>query len=135
MKRTALVIGIFLLGAATGLFSAWVCSYRESPPAADQQRLLENVMRYASTEIAAEHYACEGSPVTTVGAVIASLLEMNNTTSRNRLSYGCYNGVCTLSVSSCKPWQDQECSTRFLKFELDSQQRILPESFSCLDMP
>jgi len=135
MKRTALVITVFLLGTATGLFSAWVCSYRESPPAAEQQPLLENVVRYASTEIAAENYACEGRPVTTVGAVIASLLEINNTTSRNRLSYGCYNEVCTLSVSSCKPWQDQECSTRFLKFERDSQQQILPDSFSCLDMP
>ena len=39
MKRTALVITVFLLGTATGLFSAWVCSYRESPPAAEQQPL------------------------------------------------------------------------------------------------
>ena len=94
MKRTTLNIIIILLGATAGLFSAWVCSYHQIPTAADQQRLLENVMRYASTEIAAENYACEGSPVTTVGAVIASLLEMNNTASRNRLRSLCTKGPC-----------------------------------------
>ncbi|MCD8522134.1 MAG: hypothetical protein LRY66_17195 [Saccharospirillaceae bacterium] len=135
MNHSVLSTIIFLLGAAAGFSAAWIFSYRAEPPLAEQQPLLESVMRYANTEIAAENDACEGSPVTTVGAVIASLLAMNNTTSRNRLTYGCYNEVCTLSVSSCKPWQDQECSTRFLKFERDNQQQILPASFSCLDMP
>ncbi len=58
MKRTALNIIMFLLGAAAVLFSAWFCSYRESPSATEQQPLLENVMCYASTEIAAENDAC-----------------------------------------------------------------------------
>lgn len=113
----------------------WVNSYSGDRIIPNQQELLEEMLSYSEIVISEEHYSCEGKPVKTVGAVVASLLESNNSHTRNVLSYGCYGLVCTMSVSNCKPWQESECGSRYLKFNLNSAGDIEASSFTCFDMP
>ena len=113
----------------------WVNSYSGDRIVPNQQELLEEMLSYSEIVISEEHYSCEGKPVKTVGAVVASLLESNNSHTRNILSYGCYGLVCTMSVSNCKPWQESECGSRYLKFNLNNVGNIEASSFTCFDMP
>ena len=45
------------------------------------------------------------------------------------------NRNCWISVNECNLWQDTECSVRILRFDLDEEDQILPDSFVCLDVP
>ncbi len=99
---------------------------------------LDSSLRFSlrfSVKIAEDNYSCYGEQSKTVAGVIASLLEINNRNERNFLSYGCYNLVCSMSISDCKPWQGSECSSRFLKFDLNEMGEVDVGSFTCFDMP
>lgn len=96
---------------------------------------LSELLAHANTPIDNQQFACEGLGENSVAAVVASLLEANNSYPLNRLNYGCYQDYCSLSVSSCLPWQSSECSERFLRFKRDSSLLIEPQSFSCFDVP
>lgn len=123
------------LGCLIGGGIIWVNSYSENVLITDQHELLEAIFSNSETIITDANYSCEGKPVRTVGAVVASLLELNTTRKRNVLSYGCYESVCTMSVSNCKPWQESECGSRFLKFNINKKGNIDATTFSCFDMP
>ncbi|MGH1441426.1 MAG: hypothetical protein ACRBBR_15025 [Cellvibrionaceae bacterium] len=135
MKNKLIVLLALILGAVIGAGVVWVKSYNTSLELPDQQILLEGILDHSAIVIAEEHYACEGKPLKTVGAVVASLIESNKRHTRNVLSYGCYNSVCTMSVTDCKPWQSSECGSRFLRFDLNVNGNIDEKSFSCFDMP
>lgn len=135
MKNKLIVLLALILGAVIGAGVVWVKSHNTSLELPDQQILLEGILDHSAIVIAEEYYACEGKPLKTVGAVVASLIESNKRHTRNVLSYGCYNSVCTMSVTDCKPWQSSECSSRFLRFDLNVNGNIDEKSFSCFDMP
>lgn len=135
MRDSLIYLITLSIGIAIGTIVTWVNSYSFNMNGTNQQEFLEQVLIYSNVAISSENSACEGKPVKTVGAVIASLLELNKLNSRNMLSYGCYGSVCTMSVSNCKPWQDQECGSRFLKFDLNELMGFDLSSFSCFDMP
>jgi len=96
---------------------------------------IEDVLKYSSTPITEANFSCEGDTAHNVGAVIASMMELNNTYKRNMLSFGCYQNICTLMLSSCMPWQWEECGNRILKFEIDDSSQIQTSTFSCIDIP
>lgn len=135
ITNTLIMSLALILGAVVGAGVVWVRSYDTNFNLPDQQVLLEGILDHSAIVIAEENYTCEGKPLKTVGAVVASLLESNKRHSRNVLSYGCYNSVCTMSVTDCNPWQSNECSSRFLKFDLNANGNIDAKSFSCFDMP
>jgi hypothetical protein len=135
MKIVLVNLIVLLVGVAIGVFGNWAGSHYVQRTVVDQQELLEQLMSYSDISISDNNYACEGRAVRTVGAVISSQLEMNAANTRNKLSYGCFENTCTMSISDCKPWQDQECSSRFLRFDIDERNRIVPETFNCFDMP
>jgi hypothetical protein len=124
-----------LIGGITGAVIMWVNSHSDNDVGMNQQAMLENIFQYSNTSLTDENNACEGDPRNTVGEVVASLLEFNKQTDVNKLSYGCYGATCTMSISDCKPWQSQECSSRFLKFNMNDRNEIDESSFSCFDMP
>jgi len=138
-----IVIGV-QLGVIVGGLAVWAGTYissgnlsdDHSPEVCEQLALLA---RYSNILIPAKNFNCEGVAFTgsraTVGDVMASMMNSNLTSTRNQQSFECIENVCTLSISDCKPWQSSECSTRFLKYELDQQQKIKPNSFNCIDVP
>ncbi len=134
--RIIIIISLsLLLGALTGGGAVWVKTYIKEKKVSDQHHFLESVLNHSAVKITEDNYSCYGEQSKTVGGVIASLLEFNNLQERNLLSYGCYNLVCTMSISDCKPWQESECSSRFLKFELNKEDKINVNTFTCFDMP
>ncbi len=135
MKIIVIISLSFLLGALTGGGAVWVKTYIKEKNVSNQHQFLESVLNYSTVEITDDNYSCYGEQSKTVGGVIASLLEFNNRQERNSLSYGCYNLVCTMSISDCKPWQESECSSRFLKFELNKEDKINIDTFTCFDIP
>jgi len=126
---------MLILGIALGSLFTWINTYAEIHNFYDEYELLERTLAYSNTSISDENNSCEGPPVKTVGAVIASLLELNKINNRNMLTYGCFNDTCSMSITMCTPWKDFECSSRFLKFNVDSDNTILPSTFMCFDMP
>jgi len=135
MKRKIFFLFAVILGSLIGGGIVWVDSYSENDILTDQQKFLESILANSEIVISKENYSCEGNSVKKVGAVIASLLESNRSSKRNSLSYGCYQSVCTMSVSNCKPWQTNECGSRYLKFNIDEEGNINASTFSCFDIP
>lgn len=127
---------VFLvIGVGIGITATYLNFHTHYQKKLDNHEMLENILKHSSSLISDENYACDGKLVKTVGSVVASLLELNAMNQINMLTYGCFNDTCTMSVSNCKPWQDQECSTRFLKYNIDKSNKIKLNTFSCFDMP
>ena len=135
MRIIAIISLPLLLGALAGGGAVWVNTYTTGKNVSVQHQFLENVLNHSAVKITDDNYSCYGEQSKTVAGVIASLLEINNRNERNFLSYGCYNLVCSMSISDCKPWQASECSSRFLKFDLNKMGKIDVGSFTCFDMP
>ena len=135
MRKKIIYLLILILGIALGALFTWMNTYTKISGLSDDQELLEKTLAYSNTPISDENNSCEGQPVNTVGAAVASLLELNTINSRNMLTYGCFNDTCSMSISMCTPWKDFECSSRFLKFNIDDDNQILPSTFMCFDMP
>lgn len=135
MRKKIIYLLILILGIALGALFTWMNTYTKISGLSDDQELLEKTLAYSNTPISDENNSCEGQPVNTVGAAVASLLELNTINSRNMLTYGCFNDTCSMSISMCTPWKDFECSSRFLKFNIDADKKILPSTFMCFDMP
>lgn len=138
-----IVMGI-QAGMLVGGLAVWAGTFANSNSQAVEspqqvQTQISHLVRYANTPIKAENFSCNVGPEVTrkptVGSVLASIVSSNLTTIRNRQSFGCFDNTCSLSISDCKPWQSSECSQRFLKYELDDQNKIRPTSFSCIDVP
>ena len=126
---------ILTIGIALGIAIEKIQSYQKTQVIPDSSELLEKVLVHTNIQISEANYACEGKPVRTVGAVVASIIELNSQHSKNLLSYGCYKETCTISYTECRPWQSSECSSRFLKFLLSDDGKINTHTFSCFDMP
>ncbi len=135
MRLSLIILFSAVSGGFIGGGIVWVISHGEYEALADQREFIESILYNSEIEISQDNNSCEGKPVKTVGAVVASLLESNSTHKRNTLTYGCYESVCTMSVSNCKPWQESECGSRFLKFNINKQGIIDVSTFSCFDMP
>lgn len=132
------------IGVLMGGLAVWAGTYSNSgdlategiQPASEQLALL---LSYSHTPIPAENFNCAAIPLTgltpTVGNVLASMMSANLTFVRNQQSLDCIGNVCSLSITDCKPWQSSECSTRFLRYEIDKHQRIKSNSFNCIDVP
>ena len=138
-----IIIGV-QLGVVAGGLAVWAGTHAssgsllndDSPEVREQLSLLT---RYSNIKISTNNYSCESIDFSgvrpTVGDVMASMMNSNLSSTRNRQSFKCMDNICTLSISDCKPWQSSECSTRFLKYEVDQQQKINPSSFNCIDVP
>ena len=126
---------ILIVGIALGSLFTWINTYTEIQGLSDEQELLEKILAYSNTPISDENNSCEWLPVKTVGATVASLLELNKVNKRNMLTYGCFSDTCTMSITMCKPWQEHECTSRFLKLNIDENNQIKPSTFMCFDMP
>ena len=143
MPYLKVIIGV-QVGVLIGGLAVWAGTYSNSndlitasaQPISEQLALLQC---YSHMPIQAEYFNCSDIHLTglkpTVGDVLASIMSSNLTSVRNRQSFECIDNVCSLSVTDCKPWQSSECSTRFLKYEIDQNQQIKPDSFNCIDVP
>ena len=125
---------IFVSGILIGCCMSYMHFYDDSEQYSDIV-LLEKIFNYSNSTISDENNRCEGKPVKTVGDVVASLLELNTINKVNMLAYGCFNDTCSMSVSACPPWQESECSSRFLKFNIDNRNKIKANTFICFDIP
>ena len=134
MKRALCVFLLFLMGGIIGAVLVWVDSHK-TKKTLTRDITLESILAYSATSISPQNFSCEGNVKKTVGAVVASIFENNLLYERNRVSLGCFEKTCTLSVTYCAPWQEQECGSRFLKFKMDPNKSINASSFACIDMP
>lgn len=135
MKKYLIYISLLIIGTAAGSIVTWVNSHGKISAHVEESVTLERILVHSMVEITDSNYSCEGKPVKTVGAVVASIIEFNSLYKRNMLSYGCIHNTCALSTSSCMPWQSQECGSRILKFEVDEENIIQAHTFTCIDMP
>jgi len=135
MKSSMKCMCLLILGIILGGVSVFMYFHKTNYQDYVYSGLVEKVLKYSNQMITDENNSCEGEPINTVGDVVASLLEMNKYNKVNMLSYGCFNDTCTMSLSTCQPWDGEECSSRFLKFNINEQSEIRADSFVCFDMP
>lgn len=135
MKKYLSFTALLLLGILLGAAGSWVSSYLPDPEKSSKVITFEKLLTYSPVQIQDNNFSCEGGTGKNVGAVIGSIFDNNNQYKRNKISMGCFETICALSISDCKPWQPGECSSRFLRFELDAENEIIPSSFVCFDMP
>ena len=135
MKKIFFNILLVALGVLIGACFMWVNSYYPPLKYTKDKVGLQNILKYSSTIMTKDNYSCEGETKETVGDVVASIIEINNRYKRNMLSQGCYNDTCTLSVTNCMPWQNQECGSRILRFNINKENVIKESTFTCIDMP
>ena len=135
MLNKMLFLLVFVIGMTLGITACYVYFYKNTYQHSESNELVEKILHYANSPISDDNYACEGKPVKTVGSAVASLIELNTLNKVNSLVSGCFEDTCTMSVSDCSPWEGSECSTRFLKVNLDSNHQIKPNTFTCFDIP
>lgn len=126
---------LVLIGGLIGGSISWVLSYYPGFSYVQDKINIEEILKHSNTPITNNNFSCEGETKSNVGSVIGSIIELNNLNKRNMLSFGCYQNICTFMVTNCLPWQSQECGNRILKVNLDEKNKILPDSFSCIDIP
>ena len=92
-------------------------------------------MEYSEVEIREGNYLCEGKRERSVGSVLGNILDWNLNNNRNMVFLNCFELTCSVGISSCKPWQETECGSYFLEFEVDNERNINHESFKCIEVP
>ncbi len=128
-------ISILFLGIAIGWLCSWVYSYFPSHNESNLDVNLDDIFKFSNTIIESHNYSCEGDDNRIVGAVLGSIFQSNIDNTRNTVSLDCFENKCGLIFNYCKPWQSQECGSRILRFDLNNDDEIIPESFVCIDLP
>lgn len=135
MKKFIFNSILVMLGMLIGSGVAWVYSYYPPLDNLENKVGIDDVLKFSGSLISRDNYSCEGKIKNTVGDVVASIIDLNSSYKRNMLSQDCYKDTCAISVTNCMPWQSQECGSRILKFNIDGNNEILENTFSCIDLP
>nr|WP_086940916.1 hypothetical protein [Thaumasiovibrio occultus] len=128
------VILAIVFGAAIGVGGHFFWIHNQVTPVTSDATALKLAFEHSQLVLSESQNSCSDNATPfTVGDALASVLELSELYDVNRLDYGCGYGVCTVSVSSCPPWQDSECGQRFLRIDVTPE--FEPTSFTCFDMP
>ncbi|QDP01181.1 hypothetical protein [Thalassotalea sp. PS06] len=131
--RTIKSLAVVILAALAGGLAVYVFVYttKDEPQVLDIR--VEQILEHANVAISANN--CEGESLETVGDVMASILEINQSSRINRTGLSCDEIHCWYSISECNPWQSNECGSRLLRFEVNQDKTIVASSFQCLEIP
>ncbi|CCO45517.1 conserved hypothetical protein [Vibrio nigripulchritudo SOn1] len=128
------VLVVLVLAVILGWFGKDVHSQLAVRNASESDALLSQVLKHANVPLRQEQRACYYNSET-VGDVVASLVSNNMQNHINRLDAGCFEQTCTISLSSCLPWETSECDQTLLKYETAQNGSIKPETFQCISIP
>lgn len=126
---------LILLGGSIGSIVTWYNSYSKSEITSDYTQDLEKLLLISGTSISEENMNCENWFDNKVSSVLSELIHQNMFYKRNISKFSCTGNVCYFSLSYCKPWQTEECSEVYLKYEIDINRDIVKESIMCILMP
>ncbi len=135
MKNLLFYSSIIIVSFFFGSMISWSYSYYPHLNYIQDKIKIEDILKYSNTSISKDNFACEGKVKYNVGSVVGSIIELNNLNKRNMLTFGCFENTCTIMVTNCMPWINQECGSRILKFNIDNKNKIISTSFNCIDMP
>ena len=135
MVKILIGASLFIIGVLCGMYGYYVTIHSQVNHANDASELISKVLPYSEQKITEENYSCEGNGNRKVGGVLASIVGGGQAYKVNAIAAGCSEGVCSVVLNSCKPWQSSECGSRMLVFSQDSSGNIVPSSFKCLDIP
>jgi hypothetical protein len=147
MKRkwsyyTKLFFGSILitLSIGSGWAAQWlVMNVGHRPLDENSSEILHQVFIDAHVSIDRINNHCEN--VLTVSEVLTDLIVSELRSKVSKLKLNCEldktgkGRRCWLLFSDCRPWQSIECGSRHLGFEVDQNVRIVPGSYSCVDVP
>ncbi|WP_421196971.1 hypothetical protein [Aeromonas enteropelogenes] len=126
---------LIILGVLCGAYGYYIAIQFQVDYNNDASKLFSKVLAYSDNEISEDNYNCESGSNRKVGKVFASLVGASLSHRINPLSAGCTDGVCSIVITNCKPWQTSECGSRMLVFKQQANGSIVPSSFKCLDIP
>ncbi|MES2820869.1 MAG: hypothetical protein V4812_17995 [Pseudomonadota bacterium] len=135
MKNYVNILLSLVVGGFVGASVVWIDAYLPQPAQQTNIVSLSKLLELSHVHIAQDHYFCESADDRTVGAVVGSIFEWNLDNIRNRVNLSCSQGRCELSISQCGPWQNSECGSRILSFEVTPNKDIAAGTFQCLDIP
>ena len=135
MKKYIFIVVSFLFGIVVGGGVFWISSHKSERTYSNKKIGYEQLLKHSDVKISKNNFHCENYVGRDVAAIFGSILEFNDNSIRNKLTLQCWGAECALMVSSCLPWQSQECGQRALKFELNKKNEIIPSTFKCFDIP
>lgn len=116
--------------------------YTLSEPAIKEATIpLDKIFESGNVDIPAKNFHCEGTKDQKVGTILSSILTSALNDKETRLGYFCDDRAepspinCSLIIVCGFFKNPNECSSRTLSFTTDSHKNILPDSFSCKDVP
>lgn len=124
-----------LSSAVAGVILAWFYIHSIEKRQGGQSFQLEDIFASSTQRIADEKFHCEDYIGRSVGSVLANIFDSNHAGYLNAINQSCFGNKCSISHSSCKPWQSDSCGSTVLYFELNTEDQIDPLSFSCVQVP
>ncbi len=133
--RYVIYVILIASGSALGSLVTWYNSYSTKEITSDYVQDFERLLLKSDTIIIDENMSCENWFDNKISSVLSDLIYQNMFNNRNMTTFSCIDNVCYFSLSYCKPWQSQECSTVFLKYEIESNRDIIEDSVMCIVAP
>ncbi len=134
-KKYIIFTILIVFGGATGSLVTWYNSYSTFEMTSEHVQDFERLLLISDTIISDQNMSCENWFDNRVSSVLSELIYQNMSNTRNMSNFSCAGNVCFFSLSYCKPWQSQECSEVYLKYEIDSDRAILKDTVMCILMP
>jgi hypothetical protein len=135
--RVIYCFGIFVMGVILGGIGFSFVQVNTETQSVDplmNQHLLY-LMNHSTSKITDEHWACETLTEPTVGHVLTYLVSDSLVKSGYPATFDCVQDICSFSISDCRLWKSQECSTIFLKYKTMSNAAPDVSSVECIMMP
>lgn len=126
---------LFVIGVLCGATGNFIAFHTGVNKREDATTLFSQILPYSDYEIKGDNYSCEGESSRKVGDIVSSIIGASLTRKVNSLSAGCGDGVCSVVLSNCLPWQSSECGSRMLVVNQSISGEVLPSTFKCLDIP
>lgn len=134
MKRLYYILTLTAAALVGGTIS-WFYSYFPQADFEQDKINIEDILEYSNVTISEGNFSCGVDVENNVGSVVGSIVELNSLNKRNMLTFGCFENTCSIMVTNCMPWKSQECGNRILKLNINQNNKIITESFTCIDMP
>jgi uncharacterized protein YaiE (UPF0345 family) len=135
MKKLFLTTTTLIFGVIIGWYAKYYqfYSYVEYDQEVAQQ--LKYLSEYSAEDISSENFSCENESERSVGKIYSGMVAFSMSHKSNTLSAGCDGLICTVIYNYCKPWQTSECGSRILYYEKTVNDKIISDSFRCIDAP
>ncbi len=129
------ILVISILFFLIGWYSKFVHFYSDVNYVNSTSVQLTKFLSSSNISITDDNFSCENEVERNAGKLFAKMVGNSMAHTASTMTAGCTNLTCSITYNYCKPWQNMECGSRILVYEIDLKHSIKADSFKCLDLP